>query len=402
MFFEIFLFSLIGIFFGVITGVCPGLHINAVATFLFSISPFLLNHFSVSSIVSLIIAMSITHTFVDFIPSTFLGAPEETTALSILPAHKLLLRGMGYEAVRLSIIGSLLSLVLVSSFSFLLIRIIPQIFGVVKNYIGWILIFIVAYLILKTKDKNKIFWSAFVFLLSGIFGVIVLSLHTKEPLFPMLSGMFGLTILLISVYENVVLPKQRVTEMIKVKKKNIIKSIFAGSFSGAFVTLFPGIGPAQAAILATQISGKIGIYSYIILIGGVGTSSMIMSLVTLLTINKARNGSIVIVQRLLEKISYNDFILFIAVALIAGGISVFLCLYIAKVFTDLINKINYKLLCITIIFLIIALSVVISGWLGFLVLVVSTFIGFLPPLLHIGRSNLMGCLLLPVIFYFLL
>ncbi|MEM4337084.1 MAG: tripartite tricarboxylate transporter permease, partial [Candidatus Woesearchaeota archaeon] len=263
MFFEIFLFSLIGIFFGVITGVCPGLHINAVATFLFSISPFLLNHFSVSSIVSLIIAMSITHTFVDFIPSTFLGAPEETTALSILPAHKLLLRGMGYEAVRLSIIGSLLSLVLVSSFSFLLIRIIPQIFGVVKNYIGWILIFIVAYLILKTKDKNKIFWSAFVFLLSGIFGVIVLYLHTKEPLFPMLSGMFGLTILLISVYENVVLPKQRVTEMIKVKKKNIIKSIFAGSFSGAFVTLFPGIGPAQAAILATQISGKIGIYSYI-------------------------------------------------------------------------------------------------------------------------------------------
>ena len=43
-----------------------------------------------------IVAMSIAHTFLDFIPSTFLGAPECETALSVLPAQGMLLEGSGY------------------------------------------------------------------------------------------------------------------------------------------------------------------------------------------------------------------------------------------------------------------------------------------------------------------
>ena len=402
MFFEILLFSLIGIFFGIITGITPGVHINLVSVILLSASPLLLSHFSVFSVVALIIAMSITHTFLDFIPSTFLGAPEEATALGVLPAHKLLLRGMGYEAVRLSAIGSLLALIFVVAVSFFTYKIIPSLFEMLKQYIGWILLSVVLYMILKSKEKNKIFWSAFLFVLSGIFGIAVFSLHAKDPLFPMFSGMFGISMLIMSIFEKVILPKQRVTEMIKVKTKNIFKSVSAGSFSGALVTLFPGVGPAQAAIIAAQIVGKIGIYSYIILIGGIGTASMVMSLVTLFTIEKARNGSIIVVQKLLETISYNDFVLFAAIALIAGGIATFLCLYIAKVFADVINRVNYQLLCISIILLIGILAIAMTGWIGLIILVVSTFLGFLPPLLHTGRNNLMGCLLVPVILYFIL
>ena len=402
MFLEILLFSLAGIFFGIITGITPGVHINLVAVILLSISPLLLQHFTVFSVVSFIIAMSITHTFLDFIPSTFLGAPEEATALSVLPAHKLLLRGMGYEAVRLSTIGSLLCLIFVVAGSFLAWKFIPAVFEIIKPYIGIILLAVVAYMILKSRDKNKIFWSSFVFLLSGIFGVVVFSLHIKDPLMPMFSGMFGVSMLVTSIFEKTVLPKQRVTEMSKVKAGNIFKSVSAGSFSGALVTLFPGVGPAQAAIIATQIVGKIGIYSYIILIGGIGTASMVMSLVTLFTIEKARNGSILVVQKLLETVSYNDFVLFAAIALIAGGIATFLCLYIGKIFADVINKVNYQILCISIISLIVVLSFVMTGWIGFIILIVSAFLGFLPPMLNVGRNNLMGCLLVPVILYFLL
>ncbi|MBW3023226.1 tripartite tricarboxylate transporter permease [Candidatus Woesearchaeota archaeon] len=402
MFFEILIFLLIGIFFGIITGLTPGIHINLVAVILLSLSPFLLLHFSVFSVVCLIIAMSITHTFLDFIPSTFLGAPEEATALAVLPAHKLLLRGMGYEAVRLSVIGSLLCLIFVVVSSFVLLKIIPQIFELIKPYIGWILLFVVSYMIFKSKNKNRVFWSSFIFILSGIFGVTVFSLHMKDPLFPMFSGMFGISMLVTSIFEKVVLPKQRVTEMIKIKTKNIAKAVSAGSFSGALTTLFPGLGPAQAAIIATQIVGKIGIYSYIILIGGIGTASMVMSLVTLFTIEKARNGAIIVVQELLKNIGQNEFVLFAAITLVAGGIATFLCLYVAKVFADVINKINYQLLCIAIISLISVLAFFMTGWIGFLILVVSTFLGFLPPMLNVGRNNLMGCLLLPVILYFLL
>jgi len=402
MFFEILLFSLAGICFGIITGITPGIHINLVSVVLLSISPFLLQYFTVFSVVSFIIAMSITHTFLDFIPSTFLGAPEESTALSVLPAHKLLLRGMGYEAVRLSVIGSLLCLVFVVALSFFGWKIISPVFEFLKPYIGWILLIAVIYMILKSKNKNKIFWSSFIFLLSGIFGITVFSLHMKDPLLPMFSGMFGISMLITSIFEKVILPRQRITEMIKVKTKNILKAVSAGSFSGALVTLFPGVGPAQAAIIATQIVGKIGIYSYIILIGGIGTASMVMSLVPLFTIGKARNGSIIVVQTLLSKITYNDFILFAAITLIAGGIATFLCLYVAKIFADVINKVNYRLLCISIISLVCIIALIMTGWLGFLILAVSTFLGFLPPMLGVGRNNLMGCLLVPVILYFLI
>ena len=33
--------------------------------------------------------MAITHTFLDILPSTFLGAPNEENAISALPAHRL-------------------------------------------------------------------------------------------------------------------------------------------------------------------------------------------------------------------------------------------------------------------------------------------------------------------------
>lgn len=346
--------------------------------------------------------MSITHTFLDFIPSTFLGAPEEATALSVLPAHKLLLRGMAYEAVRLSSIGSLLSLILVTCSSIILIKTVPFIFNTIKNYIGWILLAVVVFMIFKPKDKNKIFWNAVIFTLSGVFGILVFSLNMKDPLFPMFSGMFGISMLFTSIFEKVVIPKQRLTEMIQVKRSKMVKATFAGSFSGGLTSIFPGLGPSQAAILASQISGKLGIYSYIILIGGIGTASMIMSLITLFSIEKARNGSIIVVQELLTKISMNEFYVFIAVTFIAGGIAVFLSLYIAKIFSDVITKVNYQMLCIAIILVISILSVVLTGWIGFFILLISTSLGLLPPLLNVGRNHLMGALLLPVIFYFIL
>jgi len=55
----------------------------------------------------LILAIAVSHTFVSFVPSVFLGAPDEDTALSVLPGHRMLLRGRGYEAVLLTARGCL-------------------------------------------------------------------------------------------------------------------------------------------------------------------------------------------------------------------------------------------------------------------------------------------------------
>ena len=75
-------------------------------------SPLLLNYTSPLGLAVFIISMSITHTFLDSIPSIFLGAPDADMAMAILPGHQLLLEGRGFEAVKLTVIGSLLCLLL--------------------------------------------------------------------------------------------------------------------------------------------------------------------------------------------------------------------------------------------------------------------------------------------------
>ena len=98
MILELFLALLLGIFVGTIAGLLPGIHVNLISVFLLSILTFFLNFVEPIVLIVFIVAMTISDTFVSFIPSIFLGAPDEDTTLSVLPGHELLLKGKGYEA----------------------------------------------------------------------------------------------------------------------------------------------------------------------------------------------------------------------------------------------------------------------------------------------------------------
>ncbi|MBW2998268.1 tripartite tricarboxylate transporter permease, partial [Candidatus Woesearchaeota archaeon] len=89
-------------------------------------------------------------------------------------------------------------------------------------------------------------------------------------------------------------------------------------------------------------------------------------------------------------------------ALIASSISVFLALYFSRKFSIIIPKINYKLLVLSIITFIILLTYLLCGALGLSILTISTFIGFIPAIVKCSRTHAMGCLILPVLIYFLL
>ncbi|MEK6946084.1 MAG: tripartite tricarboxylate transporter permease [Nanoarchaeota archaeon] len=400
---EIVVAIILGCLMGVITGLTPGLHINLVSLILLSISPVLLGYTNVLAVASFIISMSITHTFTDFISATYLGAPSDDTAMAVMPAHRLLLQGMGHEAIRLATIGSLLCLIATVAMSPILIFIVPIIFNSLKNYVGWLLLALVIFMILREQNLDKKFWAFGIVILSGILGIIVLSMpNLKDPLLPMLSGLFGVSVLLLSLAQKVKLPPQKVTEHVKVGMKDKIKSIGSGVFSGSLVSIFPGLGPAQAAVLASQIVGEINTFSYLIMVGGINTVSMILSLITLFTIEKARNGSIIVVQQLLKNIDMNTLILFLSVALIAGGIATFLTMYISRIFSKIMNKVNYSLLSIVIIIFVCFMVFYFSGFIGLLILAVATAIGLLPNIVNVSRSNSMACLLVPIILMSLL
>src|SRR3989338_10498350 len=163
---ELLIAVFLGVIAGTVTGITPGLHINLVAVILLSSSAFLLRFFSPFFLAAFIIAMSITHTFTDFIASVYLGVPDDDTALSVLPGHVLLLQGKAYEAVKLTVVGSFLCLLGTIALVPFLIIAVPFIFDALRPYIGYLLLAIVIFMISREESLNGKFWALLVFLFS--------------------------------------------------------------------------------------------------------------------------------------------------------------------------------------------------------------------------------------------
>ncbi len=396
---QILIALLLGLVAGCITGLIPGVHINLIALLLFTSSAFFLQYATPLVLIVFIISMAITHTFLDFIPSIFLGAPDDDTALSVLPGHKLLLKGQGYGAIKLTLIGSFFALFLILVMTPIFIFGLPKAYPFIKQYMAFILIAASGFLILKEKKSRS--WALALFLLSGILGVATLNLAViRQPLFPLLSGLFGVSLLTVSFLRNVKIPAQKITR-IKIKPKESVKALGASIVAGPLVSFLPGLGPAQAAVIGSEIAGKLSRKGFLVLLGAINTLVMGLSFVALYVIQKPRTGAAVAVGKLLETFSINHLLLFLTVALVAGCIAVFLTLGFAKLFALNIPRLNYRYLCLGIIALIAALTIPLSGLLGLLVLFTATSIGLVAALKRVRRMHLMGCLLVPVILWFL-
>jgi putative membrane protein len=385
-----------GIGFGIVTGITPGIHVNLVATTMLAVSPFLLSITSPLSLGVFIMALAVTHSFLDTIPSTYLGAPDSENALSVLPAQKMLLKGEAYQAVKISIVGAYFGLIVAILLAPLFMIIANYLYPIVKPFLIYLLLAIIIFMLFREKEK---FWSITLFLLSGTLGVVVFSLpQIKEPLFPLLSGLFGLSGLMISFFENTKIPIQKITSEIRMKIKELTKIIFASTIGVFIIQFFPGMGAAQGAVLSNQAVKEIKDEGYLALVGAMGTMSVIFSLVTFFTLNKAKDGSIVALSKLVT-VGSIEFILLLTVYLIAGSIAVFLTFYLSKKFSKIIVKINYKFLVTTIMIFIVIMCFFLNGVIGLLVMTTSTAVGLIAPLKNIPRSHAMGCLLLPVVFY---
>jgi len=353
MLIQIILFLILGIFSGTITGLIPGIHINLVGLLIVSliISTTIFSSINPIYFIIFIVAMAITHTFVDFIPSIFLGCPDTDTELSILPGHELLKDGKGYEAVILTAYGSLAAV--------------------------------------------------FVFLISGILGLIVLNFppnYLSQPLLPLLTGLFGSSMLLLSIKNKIKIPKQEIKK-INVKKK-LLKPITGSLIASPLCSFLPGLGSGQAAIIGNMIS-KTNKKGFLILIGATNTFVMGFSFIFLYTISKTRTGAAVALKQIIGVLSWKIFILILIIILISGIISFLITHLLAKFFSKNINKIKYEFISIITLFILLIIVFFVSGFMGVIVLVISTFTGIYSISLNVRRTNMMGCLLIPTIILYL-
>lgn len=550
-------FTLIGVIAGIATGLIPGLHVNNVALAsialqgsLISLAMFLFGWANPSLeemlliVSTLIIGNVVTHTFLDFIPSVFLGAPEGDTALSVLPGHRMLLKGLGYEAVKLSAFGSLMSVFLA------LCMIIPlrlvmgsPIFAYEKlqSVIFFILLIVVMMLVLTERGekktsrlsrpylschvpdglilsededlegleafeptridqlrehlgqavivdgavaeqtdresfvlaqgdstvrvyldgeapldvgaKVKVFGivkgklsllshlqpkglASGVFLLSGALGFIILGTpgfaqnnwypipqlvmdSSMVVFFPLFTGLFGISTMLISLMDKPSIPPQEITdEPPKIARWRKTRAVFSGTVAGTFVGWFPGISAASATVISKLLGGgepkKVDSLEsnkeFMIAISGVNTATGIFTILALFVILKARSGAMNAVKLMigknivpwepLQNVPLQMSLMLFSV-LLAAIVAYGLTHVMGKMFAKRFSRVPYKKLVIGVLSYLVIMIFLFSGPLGLVVGGVATCIGMIPPLIGVKRVHLMGCLILPIMSFFL-
>lgn len=383
-------------------------------------------------IAGFIVAVSVSHTFHDFIPTTFIGAPEEDTALSVLPAHSLLLKGQGYRAVSLSVLGSYGAILVCLGVVLPLRFVIGEPFSlyeVLRENMAWVLIAIVILMIATEKAQiTKIGgtrtiptflgmgFALFVFILSGVFGLVILDFSLESPigldapvLFPALSGLFGMPTLLNSLMDRPVIPDQQLepVHLEAGEKKSTTLSIITGSLAGILVSIVPGITSATGTIIAMNARGESDEEQTIVTLSAVNTASAFAVIAVLFIILRPRSGAAIAVNELIAVNGWVDVMAPVALLYLlmflclAGGLSYFLTLAIGRVFARSFNKVPYQKVVMATVALIAVLVFLFTGLLGVLVLIAAITIGFLPILWGVRRSHCMGVLLVPIILYFL-
>jgi len=398
MLIELLIALLLGTLAGIFTGLAPGIHINLVSAIILGSLSYL-SKIPVLALVVFIVAMSVTHTFIDFIPSIYLGAPDDESFLSILPGHQLLLKGMAHEAFILTLYGSIFAIPAIIVITPIFIALLPTLFIAIKTIIPYILIFLSLFIILRDEKPSLSF---LIFILAGFLGFLAFNLPLKEPLLPLLSGLFGLSNLLFSIKSKTKLPNQEIKPLryIKLTKKEFFKSSMASMIFAPLCSFLPGIGSGHAATLGSEFVQQNN-RGFLFMLGAINTIIMGLSYVTVYAIQKARTGTAASVQSLLGEITKTNLTIILITIILTGIISFFIAVYLSAFFSKNINRLNYGWLTIAVLAIIIIINIIFSNWLGLLVLIAGTSLGFFTISSNARRINLMACLILPSIVYYL-
>ncbi|MCH8945374.1 MAG: tripartite tricarboxylate transporter permease [Nanoarchaeota archaeon] len=396
MLIQIFLFLFLGILVGIFTGLIPGIHVNLIGIILISFISSIFFSINPIYLVVFIISLAITHTFLDFIPSIFLGCPDTDTELSILPGHELLKKGLGYEAIILTAYGSLAAIFMLLIIAYPSILIVPKIYELIKNIVPFLIILISSILILSEKNKKSAF---VVFLLSGLLGLSILNLNSESSIFllPLLTGLFGSSTLILSIKNKAEIPEQK----IKNPDTKIYKPLLGALIASPMCSFLPGLGSGQAAVIGNMIS-KTDQKGFLILLGATNTLVMGFSFISLYVISKTRTGAAVAIKEIANSLSKEVFILILITILISGIISFFLTKFLAKIISQKIRNVNYTKLSIITLLILFSIVFFISGIIGLVILIISTLTGIYCISLNVRRTNMMGCLLIPTIFLYLI
>ncbi len=385
-----------GIVLGTASGLTPGLHVNTFAILLASIAPTIPAdpHLLGASL----LAAGVVHSFLDIVPTLAIGVPDATMAVSALPGHRLVLGGRGREALRLSALGSggaiLTAVLLGAPVTWGMVRIAP----VLIDHIGIVLAAVALVMVLTERTNRARLGGLLAIGASGVLGLLTLDLETGgllpggDMLLPLLSGLFGVPVLVLAA-QGAGIPPQGGTTL-ATEPRTLGGWSLLGASAGAVVAYIPGVSAAVAAVIAfVGLPGEAGDRGFIVTVSGVNTANTVFALFSLIALGAPRTGVLVAFEE--AKLPPNLPLLLVAI-LIAAAVALVLVPTLGDRYFDLVKAVDSTPLTLGVGFFLAGLSWVFTGPVGVLVLGVAAVVGGIPVYFDSRRVHLMGVLFVPL------
>lgn len=404
---------LIGCIMGLFSGIVPGIHVNTLAAILLASYPALCSALpldeagSAVAVSCCIAAASIVHSFVDFVPSVFIGAPDSEDAVSVLPGHRLLSEGRGMEAVRAAAIGSLIGCSASIMTAIPLQWILLQDAGdFLDGLTPVVLLASCAVILWQEWSRGSGPWGPFAFLISGVLGLGCMILPIPSDgiagdgslMMPLLTGLFGIPIMLESSKDGR-MPGQ--TDRVKDPTGPMpgLRGVLMGTFAG----WFPGITSTVGAAMSAAVFPERRPERFISTVASIGTVTSILSLITLSVSGNGRSGTALAIGEVLgdsmNGFASQPFLMLLLSAAIASAAGYHLTIASGRMFCVVARRIDQRSLNRTVLIVLTALTLALTGPAGLFVLLCSTVVGMIPSACGTGRLVLCGCLILPVLLF---
>ncbi|RQG91411.1 hypothetical protein EA462_05415 [Natrarchaeobius halalkaliphilus] len=395
---QLLAWILAGSFLGSLSGLVPGLHANNFAL--------LLAGFAVSIpgpplfVGCGMLAAGVVHTFLNAVPAMALGVPDAEMAVTALPGHRMVLEGRGYEAIRLSALGSILAVLAAVPLAVPVTWAVTTAYPTIRSNLPLVLAVVVVALVASEQTWRGRFGGLLSFGLAAVLGALTLDLSPDAPLeaggmlAPLFAGLFGAPVLIDAMVGNGI-PRQD-GDAITVSRRLVGATALAGALAGAVVGYIPGISAAIAAVaVLVFVPGDSGDRGYIVATSGVDTANTIFALFALVAIGQPRTGVMVAFESVNAPLEIP--ILLVGV-IVAGLIGFALVIVVGETYLELVGKTSYWKISIVVLGLLFGLSYLFTGALGIAVFVAAATIGMVPVRLRARRVHLMGVLIGPLMF----
>ncbi|AGB37440.1 tripartite tricarboxylate transporter permease [Natronococcus occultus] len=381
---------------GTLSGLVPGLHANNFALLLAGVAPAIPG--PPLFVGAGMLAAGVVHTFLNAVPAMALGVPDAEMAVTALPGHRMVLAGRGYEAIRLSALGSLLAVLIAIPLAVPITRGVTAVYPTIRSNLSLVLALIVVALIASERGWRGKAGGTLAFGLAAALGAVALDLSPEAPLeaggmlAPIFAGLFGAPVLIDAIRGGGI-PSQE-DAALALPRWLVGATAVAGALAGAVVGYLPGISAAIAAVAALVfIPGDAGDRGYIVATSGVDTANTIFALFALLAIGQPRTGVMVAFESVNAPL---EIPILLSAILLAGVIGFVVVIVAGDAYLELVGRTAYWKISTAVLGGLVVLSFLFAGAVGVGVFVAAAAIGMVPVRLRARRVHLMGVLIGPL------